>query len=371
LQINHSNTFTIKPVSECGELIYKTNNGGSYRRLDPEILGPRAHWVQALQQKEIGRLVEPPQAEVYRLKDVTIWTEGIVTTSENCVIEESLINAGPANTMKDFKRAEDTGSLSLLPSKFEVIDMSDHTYVHVGQPWDLNYGHWLMDCLPRVILSHQAIAPAEVYYILNHAGPIMRRVTLDSLAPFGITKDRLYLRVSNPIRVKDLIYAKPMTIQPWVAAPFTVRTLSGLGFMLAHDKPNPRPSLIYVRRQGTRRNLANQDELSAIAAERGYIVVNPASHTLAEQATMFSNARVIVGPLGAELVNTVFAPPNVTLITMSSSLAKDGFYWNLVSLVGGSYIGLHGDYIGKPSMDPDYEIDTELFSSVLDRVGHP
>lgn len=85
----------------------------------------------------------------------------------------------------------------------------------------------------------------------------------------------------------------------------------------ASGKP-ARRLLFCGRKDEKRRRLHNEDELFARLAPLGFERVSTAGKSVAEQARLFSEARLVVAVHGAALTNIVFTPPGALLIDMQS-----------------------------------------------------
>jgi capsular polysaccharide biosynthesis protein len=86
-----------------------------------------------------------------------------------------------------------------------------------------------------------------------------------------------------------------------------------------------------------------------------------------EQVCAFSRATHVVGVVGAECANLVFAPRGVRFLGLAPDMMQDDFYWDLASLKGGAYTCLHG-----PAADPalgmnsPFDIDIALIAALFD-----
>jgi capsular polysaccharide biosynthesis protein len=60
--------------------------------------------------------------------------------------------------------------------------------------------------------------------------------------------------------------------------------------------------------------MLNEDEIEEKMTQLGFAVVHPEELTFDEQVTMFSRARVIVGPHGAGMTNAVFSPSSCLIV---------------------------------------------------------
>ena len=76
------------------------------------------------------------------------------------------------------------------------------------------------------------------------------------------------------------------------------------------------------------RRIVNEDELIDRLSRHGFAVVRPGEYSAAEQAQIFSRARVIVGAHGNGLTNIVFAPQGATVIELfGSNFVHGAFAW--------------------------------------------
>jgi capsular polysaccharide biosynthesis protein len=67
---------------------------------------------------------------------------------------------------------------------------------------------------------------------------------------------------------------------------------------------------LYLRRgAGLRRRVLNEDELLAALEPHGFVSVQPERLSFEEQVDLFSQAEIVVAPVGAALTNMLFMPP--------------------------------------------------------------
>ena len=138
----------------------------------------------------------------------------------------------------------------------------------------------------------------------------------------------------------------PLTVQPWVKAPIVVDILRDMADrirVLHKGIVVPTGEKLFVLRPpGGQRSLLNQSEIRAWLEARNYITVTPAEMTCAEQIVAFSAAEYVVGTIGAELTNIVFANNGIRLLGMTPYETQDDFFLDLVSHLHGKYFSLHG-----------------------------
>ena len=111
--------------------------------------------------------------------------------------------------------------------------------------------------------------------------------------------------------------------------------------------------LIYIKRKkefiegvqyNSRRNIVNVDEVELTLHQFGFQFVDVTSLSFIEQVATFSNARVVVSPLGAALTNCVFCKPNATIIGLASyySDADYTYHARMISSYGHKYLTVLG-----------------------------
>ena len=128
------------------------------------------------------------------------------------------------------------------------------------------------------------------------------------------------------------------------------------------------PTRIFVERGVTgRRDLINQAEIAALLAEQGFVAIATAEMPFPMQASLFRNAEVVVGCMGASMTNMIFSRPG----TLSGYLAPEGwvetFYWDLAAIRGHRYavcFGATGDQ-NLPPWQRNYRVNPETVREML------
>ncbi len=354
------------PLEQAEVEVTRLDNGGAYRR-GPIRIVDQPPSLAAMIEPELRRpLVEPPAARVGFLQDATVLGRGLVVTQNGRLIGESLINS--AGRIHSLYRIGD--SRMLVPERDIAPrrQLRDGECVLLKQTWDDNYGHWLVESLPRVALVAELRNLSSCTFIVGQAPAPMAKVYADSLSLFGIPEGHILALPDEPMRVDRLIYPAPLTVQPWVKAPRVVRVLEQIAEWLKHwGAGQKRPEKLYVSRNRTgRRLLRNESELIEVLVQLGYEVVHPEEMSFFEQVVAFSCARRVVGNLGAALTNLAFAPRGVALLALTSEYMKDDFFWDLLAHKDGSYVSLHGKADDPAQgMQSDFTIGLDRFIEVL------
>ncbi|MBU8547056.1 MULTISPECIES: glycosyltransferase family 61 protein [Roseomonadaceae] len=345
------------------------DSGGAYTRITPRIFTAPAVIVRTISAQS-GQIVEPPKAQVASLQNCVILGDGVVVTRKGVIIRESLINQQQALRFAGCFRPSPKAGFATLEGSPGIRPLpADTTHVLLKQRWDSNYGHWLVESLPRLDLVREIADLTRCHYIVRkHISEQMRQVVLDSLAIYGITEAQVIFADDSPLSVPSLIYPAPLTVQPWVKAPRVVRTLERLAAEAIGPVP-PGERRLYVQRSGPlRRKILNQDEVMAMLTPLGYEVVSPEAMTLREQMALFASASHIVGNLGAALTNIAFAPAGVRLLALTTEFMMDDFFYDLICHKRGAYWSLHGK-ADRPQlgMQSDFTIDLAALRPLLDQ----
>lgn len=238
---------------------------------------------------------------------------------------------------------------------------------------DVNYYHFLMDVITKIGVLEQAPSiPMPERWYASVTGPAFQRQLLE-LA--GVPLDAVIDAVEHPhVRAESLVVPAPpeMTEKnpPWAVQWLRERLIPRV------DVSGPKQR-IYVTRgpSANNRTVINDDQVTALLAERGFVMVDPGTLSVAEQIRTFANAEVIVATHGAALANLIFASPGSTVIELFPAGCLLPDYWRLASGVP----GLTYRYLSAPGAAPrhgraelivrDIEVDVAALTRMLDELG--
>jgi capsular polysaccharide biosynthesis protein len=147
------------------------------------------------------------------------------------------------------------------------------------------------------------------------------------------------------IKVPRLVFASKL----YRHFPLGTELLNAIGetkarILSRRDPTRPAYEKIYVSRLGIpSRPMTNEAELIAHMSRMGFHILAPQSMSFEEQVLHFRAARLIAGPFGSGLVNSVFAAPNAVLCelrplhTALDSPLWDTYYYCLASTMRLAY----------------------------------
>ena len=197
---------------------------------------------------------------------------------------------------------------------------------------DLNYYHFLLDIFPRLALFEAPDAPRpETWYL-----PLGQRFQREILELAGfLPRDGIVdADAHTHVRAEQLLVPglpdQHKRIPPWTVEFIRERLRpEGAGIV-----PGRR---IYVTRGEVRHNriVTNEPEVLELLARDGFDVVDPGTHSVAEQIRMFAEAECIVSPHGAALTNLLFASSGASVVEILAPNYVDVSYWKLADCVPG------------------------------------
>jgi capsular polysaccharide biosynthesis protein len=148
--------------------------------------------------------------------------------------------------------------------------------------------------------------------------------------------------------VGDLITSSPLssehTRHPSRLAVDLFASLRGA----AADVPVPRgmSPRLYLRRT-TKRFLTDAEGFEAFLKTRGFSIIEPETFTIAEQAAIFGQARVIVSVFGASLLNIGFAEPGCRVMEIRPETSNDPWTMHLCARMGHFYVSQVAEVRGE------------------------
>ena len=135
---------------------------------------------------------------------------------------------------------------------------------------------------------------------------------------------------------------------------------------------------LYVsRRDASFRRVLNEAEIMPLLRQHGFEEVAMSDLSVAEQAKLFSEAAVLVGPNGSAFANLVFANPACRVIEFFAPGWVVGYNWMLSELLGLDYTAIVGEGPRPPEgtlpreIKQDIQLDVTKFQAALEQLPAP
>ena len=186
------------------------------------------------------------------------------------------------------------------------------------------YGHWLLDYVPRLMLTELMDSKwKEIYYfneIKSWAHFFLEafRIPASSIRILPQRQLTYFPSLAMPSGAKqDFRLSEPLNTMAWKKLKaFAERSYEVLP---PTDEPEFGSRIFISRREwgSSQRTIANSARLEEIAVARGYKVFLPEQFSIPVQARVMRRARIIVGEDGSGLHNIIFSEPGAVLGVIS------------------------------------------------------
>jgi hypothetical protein len=288
----------------------------------------------------------------------------------NCLLYDNVIyqqSDGKNSPFYTTYRLIDRPYVKLLddcPEKpVRIISNRRRRLFYLGSAGSFNYGHWLVDDLPRIKFLMQNPWPTTI--LMPSWGPqeksspsflsaftgarakektpidIIRQQTLAFLLK-GMDIRIEFFKSDDILEISNLNYVTPCSFHPFVKNDTALRYINDQVRKRLRPAKKSASRIFVTRRANRGRVLRNQNEVEALLVSFGFVVVDTEAMTFAEQAHTFANADLIVGIMCAAMCNTLFSKSNARIIYLAPDEWVEPFYWDLASALGQEYTALHG-----------------------------
>jgi len=352
--------YRVRSVAELSDAAKTRDAGGSYSRRDAELVDASPEILAAFEALRGEGVVSVPQAVSAELADVRVVGNGLALTRDGKIVDETLNCARNLTRGSGmFQVVKDQLWVNEVPIEVhERVPAQDgRHHVLLKQTWDANYGHWMIDTLPKVGLLRDVADLSTCTFVLNEQStPAMRRVVEDSLGLFGITPDQLMFLDRATYEFERLIVLGHLTRHPVSKSPLAIEVLEEAASAV---EPREGARRIYLTRHGvSRRRLVNEPEVLEALAEHGYEVVATEDLSVRDQIATFRSASHVIGVMGAAMSNLAFSPRGVSVLALATEAMKHDFFYDIVSLKEGRYRGLQGAAVAPPAdIAADFTVD--------------
>lgn len=202
----------------------------------------------------------------------------------------------------------------------------------LGNRNSLNYYHWMNDVLPCIeVLQSSGIAIDSIDRFVGM--PAKQSFHRESLERFAIDGSRWHLPSDG-----EYVQADELVVP--VYGSNTLGQAQGAwnpAFLKRSFAPatlSPPARRLYVSRGSTgARGIENEPEVQDVLERYGFATVRCESLSIREQARLFSQAAVVVGPHGAGLSNIAFCQPGALVLELFSAHIAPCF-WLISELCG-------------------------------------
>ena len=243
-------------------------------------------------------------------------------------------------------------------------------YLWIGSAGSANYGHWLVDDLPRLkaVSELRHLRPqASVVVVTVRAGKMHEQVHVDTCKMVCKSEnlrpiEMIFVEPEEKAYFEELFFVTPVSNHPVSKSPQALQYVAdaAMSIPLTEEDVATLPKRIFIRRVAAAgRALVNQDEVERLLGDSGFVALDTSEMPFMLQAGLFRNAELVIGCMGAAMANTVFSPPGTPVGHLAPSGWVEPFYWDLAAARGHPYAVCYGtslDRAAKP-WQSSYRID--------------
>lgn len=243
--------------------------------------------------------------------------------------------------------------------------------LHLCGPNSENHGHFILDYLPKVVLLLERFRAAPGARIL--LSPNRKKWQCRYLSHFGIDPARVIEMDHGTLETDELWYAPILHSENGIAKlSDPANHLSVRAALSQKPLPQQMPLCIFASRlDAPNKKLLNEERLSERAREiLGDVrIVKLSEHTLEEQLRLFASATVIIGAVGQNMTNVLFASGKLVLtMTLEENLWPGKRSWgrayhNLALLNGNKAVLMLRDT--PEDANHNWNFDEDRFAATL------
>ena len=205
-----------------------------------------------------------------------------------------------------------------------------------------NYGHWMMELMPRLeVLRRAGYEPSRIErYLINLSGSPHER---ESLTRAGILWDKVVaVNAQSHFRCEQIVTVNLRTNHFQFSLPWWVPSYLRSLF-LSDPAPGGEGRFYITRKDCAFRRVLNEEELYPLLGEYGFEIINPAGLSVQEQARLFASAEAVISPTGAAMTNLVFCAPGTRVMEIFSRDFFDVSSWSEATVARCRYHALIGE----------------------------
>lgn len=256
-------------------------------------------------------------------------------------------------------------------SWFKKKEVHFGTTAVLGWIHESNYFHWMTEVISKLAILKESNIPFNKVLISVRKGHVLSSYEKESLKAFGLNIKKDVLLCSRPCRY---MFEEALLIPP-------SQTISGapskwyvnqLKEAILDTEVSPKAKRkIYISRNDSTRKIVNEKKLLNKLKRYGFESICLSKLSLKEQATLFSEASLILSSHGAGLTNLMFCSDGAELIEIfpprdvMMRFAKPDTFKKLASALKIKYSALFAESLDESSIQSDLEIDIPSLMNVI------
>lgn len=295
---------------------------------------------------------------VVHIPNGVVLNEGGILTEDGYILKDTELIEN-AHGLKNKKRDLNQENPMYFKGKLAVIASSGSE----------NWYHWLLQTLPRlVVLARSNLAYDRIYVNnMNHKWQVESLKLV--LKHLKISEEKLLVINGNCVLQADSLVVPSIPFMPSKRPhlPLWMRSILNTIFLPKPQHRTENYKKIYISRsKASIRRITNEKELIEVLKKQGFKILHLENLSPHEQARIFSQARIIVGPHGSGFANLIFTTPGYTLIEIDhKSDPLRSYYKRFTHLTSGHYHPFYVDHVSEDRLEDDIYVDIPSFLNFL------
>lgn len=296
-----------------------------------------------------------------------VFYDGIINRADEFLAlkDQSILKS----SIRIAKPSEGMRILSPYQSDLELV--TGRTILLSG-PAHNNYYHWLVDCLPKMLLADNFSEGSDDVKFAIPAGPFQK----ESLSILGVPREQIFeLDLKRGYRFEQCVFIDRLSGNGWELQPSLGMFLKEFGKKAlkkaSHGIGNKRRN-IYIDRRLARRKIVNEDYLVKELELLGFEIVQLEKLTMTQQIVLFSEAGTVVAPHGAGLTNLIFCTGEVAVIEIFSEVYINSCFWYLCGMSDATFnwksIVFHCQNSSEDDRNFSFYVDISLLTNAISRL---
>jgi|TARA_B100001964_G_scaffold164832_1_gene180949 capsular polysaccharide biosynthesis protein len=290
----------------------------------------------------------------------TDYVEHVAIISKNDLIGEISYQ----QVLGDLKNASRNIVLSKGTPRFKIKFKGKVLCILQGASGN-NYGHWLLDMLPKIKLCSEHYSLNDINYFYT---PNLANFQKETLSVLGISENRIinsekfrHIQAEELLVVDHPNYYKGFILEQNKFQPtWTIQWLRDT-YLIYKKKFNANKKIFIDRTDSISKHchIQNEEEVFNYLKNKGFSKYQLTKLSFFEKIYLFENAEIIVGAHGAGLTNLVFCKPKTKVIEIRPSINFNTVYERI------SYINnLNYRLIQTKKLDKNQEKLGDIYLSI-------
>jgi capsular polysaccharide biosynthesis protein len=242
----------------------------------------------------------------------------------------------------------------------------------ISSPGQENWYHWLLQVLPRLKILADSEIPYDKIYINHLQYPWQKESLTIVLNELHIPQEKLLLVEGDVIIEAQTLIVPSVPFIPSKGTPLPEWLKSFLShcFLKANHLIQT-PEKIYISRaHASTRRIINEAELIQFLEKEKFVICHLENLSIHEQAHLFHNAKIIIGPHGSGFANLIFCKPETQIIEIDHGLKEDqrSFYKKLAHTLSCNYFPFYADEVDEEQLEDDIFLDLSSFIHAFSHI---